>query len=103
MSTQIAQIAATSDEERERVTKVLKKIHTSVRSSLVHGASFDPKHKSLVDDLFKITCRALKSYIVLIGIRGGIAKHIDSVMTNRAARVRLDRKLANWIDDTSHC
>ncbi|MFQ5833948.1 MAG: hypothetical protein ACE5H4_14675 [Candidatus Thorarchaeota archaeon] len=98
MASRIASITSTSESQRAEVEKKLKKIHRSVRGPLVHGASFESKNTSLVNELFWITSNALRAYLILFNIRGGLIDYTLKVDSNRQERNKLNARLSNWLD-----
>ncbi|MFW9801790.1 MAG: hypothetical protein ACFFFC_04020 [Candidatus Thorarchaeota archaeon] len=98
MASRIATITSTSDSQRAEVEMKLKRIHRSVRGPLVHGASFESKNTSLINELLWIASNALRAYLILFNIRGGLIDYIIKVDSSRQERNKLNVRLSNWLD-----
>jgi hypothetical protein len=99
MTSRIASITAIDEDKENSIMKMLRKVHRSIRGPLVHGASFNPKYTPIVDNLFEITCNALRTYIMLIDVREGLVEYLDRAKSNREVKKQLRKRLQNWIDE----
>jgi hypothetical protein len=99
VASRISEIVATSNAIRDNVKKELDFIYKNVRNPLFHGGSFNHKHEPYVDNLFIITSNALRAYLVLVDVEGGVEELLHKVKSSQEERKKLDIRIGSWVDN----